>query len=82
MPNGSETGKEAGKPKEEQGVLPGGNLYLRTWQVRVGRVTLYLLDSNDPANPPAATKARTTARIACPPPHLSRCRDHASFPTI
>jgi starch phosphorylase len=33
--------------------MPGGSLYLRAWQVRVGRVTLYLLDSNDPANSPA-----------------------------
>lgn len=33
--------------------LPGRNLRLRTWQVRVGRVTLYLLDSNDPMNDPA-----------------------------
>jgi len=33
--------------------LPGQNLWLRGWQARVGRVKLYLLDSNDPANPPA-----------------------------
>jgi starch phosphorylase len=33
--------------------LPGLKLWLRTWQVRVGRALLYLLDSNDPANPPA-----------------------------
>jgi glycogen phosphorylase len=32
--------------------LPGGAFWLRAWQARVGRVTLYLLDSNDPANPP------------------------------
>jgi starch phosphorylase len=32
--------------------LPGYSLWLRAWQVRVGRVTLYLLDSNDPANFP------------------------------
>jgi starch phosphorylase len=32
--------------------LPGRTLWLRTWQVRVGRVTLYLLDSNDPLNGP------------------------------
>ncbi len=32
--------------------LPGGKLWLRAWQARVGRVTLYLLDSNDPANSP------------------------------
>jgi starch phosphorylase len=33
--------------------LPGHALWLRAWQARVGRVTLYLLDSNDPANAPA-----------------------------
>jgi starch phosphorylase len=32
--------------------LPGYSLWLRAWQVQVGRVKLYLLDSNDPANPP------------------------------
>ena len=33
--------------------LPGSRLWLRAWQVQVGRVKLYLLDSNDPANLPA-----------------------------
>ena len=33
--------------------LPGHKLWLRAWQVQVGRVKLYLLDSNDPANQPA-----------------------------
>ncbi len=33
--------------------LPGYSVWLRAWQVRVGRVVLYLLDSNDPANFPA-----------------------------
>ncbi len=33
--------------------LPGLKLWIRTWQVQVGRATLYLLDSNDAANPPA-----------------------------
>ena len=33
--------------------LPGRRLWLRTWQAEVGRVRLYLLDSNDPANAPA-----------------------------
>ncbi len=32
--------------------LPGDKLWLRAWQAQVGRVRLYLLDSNDPANPP------------------------------
>jgi len=34
-------------------VLPGYSVWLRTWQVQVGRVKLYLLDSNDVANYPA-----------------------------
>ena len=33
--------------------LPGYSVWLRTWQVQVGRVRLYLLDSNDAANYPA-----------------------------
>lgn len=33
--------------------LPGLGLWLRTWEVNVGRRSLYLLDSNDAANPPA-----------------------------
>jgi starch phosphorylase len=33
--------------------LPGFKLWIRVWQVQVGRVKLYLLDSNDPANLPA-----------------------------
>ena len=33
--------------------LPGYPVWLRVWQVRVGRVKLYLLDSNDAANVPA-----------------------------
>ena len=33
--------------------LPGYPVWLRAWQVQVGRVKLYLLDSNDPANFPA-----------------------------
>jgi starch phosphorylase len=32
--------------------LPGFRMWLRTWEVTVGRVHLYLLDTNDPANPP------------------------------
>jgi len=34
-------------------ILPGQKLWLRAWQAQVGRLKLYLLDSNDPANPPA-----------------------------
>src|SRR5580704_7995321 len=32
--------------------LPGYSVWLRIWQVKVGRLTLYLLDSNDAANVP------------------------------
>ncbi|MGA2475115.1 MAG: alpha-glucan family phosphorylase [Terriglobia bacterium] len=32
--------------------LPGYSIWLRAWQVQVGRVKLYLLDSNDAANFP------------------------------
>jgi glycogen phosphorylase len=34
-------------------ILPGYTIWLRAWQVQVGRVKLYLLDSNDAANFPA-----------------------------
>src|SRR5207247_1078181 len=33
--------------------LPGYSVWLRAWQVQVGRAKLYLLDSNDAANFPA-----------------------------
>ncbi len=33
--------------------LPGFSVWVRAWQVQVGRVNLYLLDSNDAANTPA-----------------------------
>jgi starch phosphorylase len=33
--------------------LPGYSVWLRAWQVQVGRIRLYLLDSNDAANFPA-----------------------------
>lgn len=33
--------------------LPGYSVWLRAWQVQVGTVKLYLLDSNDAANTPA-----------------------------
>src|SRR5664280_59675 len=34
-------------------VLPGYSVWLRAWQVQVGRVKLYLLDTNDATNFPA-----------------------------
>jgi starch phosphorylase len=33
--------------------FPGRKVRLRVWEAKVGRVNLYLLDSNDPANSPA-----------------------------
>jgi glycogen phosphorylase len=33
--------------------FPGTKLWMRTWQVQIGRAKLYLLDTNDPANTPA-----------------------------
>lgn len=33
--------------------FPGARLWMRTWQVQVGRTRLYLLDTNDPANIPS-----------------------------
>ncbi|MEL5848639.1 MAG: alpha-glucan family phosphorylase [Candidatus Igneacidithiobacillus chanchocoensis] len=33
--------------------FPGRSVILRAWQAKVGQVTLYLLDSNDPLNSPA-----------------------------
>ena len=33
--------------------LPGFKLWIRAWEVQIGRAKLYLLDTNDPANPPA-----------------------------
>jgi starch phosphorylase len=32
--------------------LPGTKIWIRTWEAQVGRTRLYLLDTNDPANPP------------------------------
>lgn len=45
--------KENGEWLRIEVALPGWSLWLRTWQVQVGTVKLYLLDSNDSANFPA-----------------------------
>jgi starch phosphorylase len=45
--------KENGEWLRLEVTLPGYSVWLRTWQVQVGRVRLYLLDSNDAANYPA-----------------------------
>ncbi len=34
-------------------IFSGQKLWLRAWQAQIGQLKLYLLDSNDPANPPA-----------------------------
>ena len=34
--------------------LPGYKLWIRTWEVTAGLRKLYLMDTNDPANPPAS----------------------------
>jgi phosphorylase/glycogen(starch) synthase len=39
-----------GTPLEVRIQLPGRTLHLRAWRVRVGRVSLYLLDANTPSN--------------------------------
>jgi starch phosphorylase len=41
-----------GEPLRFEIALPGYSVWLRAWQVRVGRVKLYLLDSNDMENAP------------------------------
>lgn len=43
---------EAGEWVRVELELPGRTLYLRGWEARVGRIPLYLLDSNDPLNSP------------------------------
>ena len=45
--------KENGEWLRLEVALPGYSVWLRTWQVQIGRVKLYLLDSNDLANIPA-----------------------------
>ncbi|MEJ2696439.1 MAG: alpha-glucan family phosphorylase [Candidatus Sulfobium sp.] len=45
--------KENGQWLRQEVKMPGYSLWLRVWQVEVGRVKLYLLDSNDAANFPA-----------------------------
>jgi glycogen phosphorylase len=41
--------------------VPGVKMWVRAWQVEVGRAMLYLLDSNDPANP--ATSRSITSEL-------------------
>jgi alpha-glucan phosphorylase-like protein len=43
---------ENGEPLEISLPLPGRELHLRAWSISVGRVALYLLDTNTPSNRP------------------------------
>jgi starch phosphorylase len=43
---------------------PGYSVWLRAWQARIGRAKLYLLDSNDPANPPPTAGSRASCMAA------------------
>ena len=42
-----------GEPLRLRISVPGYSIWVRTWEVRVGSVKLFLLDTNDPANFPA-----------------------------
>lgn len=44
--------------------LPGWPVWLRTWEVEVGRNKLYLLDSNDIANFPRIEESRPSSMVA------------------
>ncbi|MBL8199723.1 MAG: alpha-glucan family phosphorylase [Chromatiales bacterium] len=44
---------DQGEPLRVELPFPGRKLLLRAWRAQVGRVGLYLLDSNDPLNAPA-----------------------------
>ena len=50
-----------GKPREIYLQMPGRRLHVQIWLVRVGRVNLYLLDTNLPSN--TAEDRKITARL-------------------
>src|SRR5262245_59796295 len=50
----------------------GRKVWLRAWQARVGRATLYLLDSNDPANSPADRGITSELYGGGPPQRLTQ----------
>ncbi len=52
---------EKGEPLDIELDLPGRKLFAQAWRVRVGRVSLYLLDTDTPKNTPA--DRRITARL-------------------
>jgi Protein of unknown function (DUF3417) len=45
--------------------FPRGTVWIRTWEVQVRRRRLYLLDTNDPANPPNVRAICTAAGPSC-----------------
>src|SRR5450432_536064 len=53
--------KQSGEWLRFEVSFPGSSIWLRAWQARVGRNTLYLLDSNDAANDPA--RRATTSEL-------------------
>lgn len=52
--------------------LPGWSLWMRAWRVKVGRVELYLLDSNDAANFPAHRGITSELYVANPEVRLKQ----------
>jgi len=52
--------------------LPGRSILVRVWQAQVGRVTLYLLDSNDLLNSPADRGATALLYLAGEKPRLTQ----------
>jgi len=69
--------------------LPGYSVWLRAWQVQVGRVKLYLLDSNDAANFPAhrelpascmaEVRSCASSRNCCSGSADGDCSEHSGF---
>jgi starch phosphorylase len=59
--------------------LPGTPVWVRAWQVQVGRVRLYLLDSNDPANLPPQRLLRA---LGLQPDVCHLDKGHAAFAVL
>ena len=54
--------------------LPGGDVHVQVWQVRAGRVTIYLVDTDVADNAPAD---RELSAALCPAGSEARVRQHA-----
>jgi starch phosphorylase len=54
--------------------FPGGKLWIRAWEVRIGRAKLYLLDTNDLAN--SATNRGITSELYGGGPDLRLKQEH------